>query len=137
MTISNRLRAFRAACGMSQKAFAAQSGVSQRSYQGYEDGRSVPGGDAIAAFVKMGVDANWLLTGEGELWRVSAGQTGVSMSVPSHAHALEALQAWQIEHDVKIPADKIARAVILLAELAGEDEAQLKPLADKVLRLVA
>jgi transcriptional regulator with XRE-family HTH domain len=122
---------------MSQKTFAAQSGVSPRSYQGYEDGRSVPGGDAIAAFVKMGVNANWLLTGEGEMLRTNARQTEVSMGIPLHAQALEALQTWQIEHDVKIPADKIARAVVLLAELAGEDEAQLKPLADKVLRLVA
>lgn len=67
MTISERLKTARASLGLSQKDFAAQSGVSARGYQGYEDGRSVPGGEAIAGFVRLGINANWLLTGEGPM----------------------------------------------------------------------
>ncbi|MDR1367104.1 MAG: helix-turn-helix domain-containing protein [Candidatus Accumulibacter sp.] len=68
MSISDRLRVARASLGLSQKAVAEQSGVSTRGYQGYEDGRSIPGGEAIAGFVKLGINANWLLTGEGEMF---------------------------------------------------------------------
>ena len=46
---------------------AEQSGVSARGYQGYEDGRSVPGGEVIAGMVRLGINANWLLTNEGEM----------------------------------------------------------------------
>ncbi|MDR0775902.1 MAG: helix-turn-helix domain-containing protein [Azonexus sp.] len=67
MTISERLKTARATLGLSQKEFAAQSGVSARGYQGYEDGRSVPGGEAISSFVRLGINANWLLTGEGQM----------------------------------------------------------------------
>lgn len=52
---------------LTQKEIAAQSGVSERSYQGYEDGRSVPGGDAIAGLVRLGISADWLLSGYGEM----------------------------------------------------------------------
>lgn len=67
MTISDRLKAARAAIGLTQKEVAAQSGVSARGYQGYEDGRSVPGGEAIAGLVRLGINANWLLTGDGPM----------------------------------------------------------------------
>lgn len=64
MEIAERLKAARAALGLKQTEMAAQSGVSPRGYQGYEDGRSVPGGEAITGFVRLGINANWLLTGE-------------------------------------------------------------------------
>ena len=67
MTISERLKAFRAELKLTQKQLAEQIGVSGRGYQGYEDGRSIPGGDAIGRFVKLGLNANWLLTGDGEM----------------------------------------------------------------------
>lgn len=67
MSIPERLKAARSALGLTQKEVAEQSGVSTRGYQGYEDGRSVPGGEAISGFVKLGINANWLLTGEGPM----------------------------------------------------------------------
>lgn len=64
---SGRLKAARAALGLTQVQMAEQSGVSARGYQGYEDGRSVPGGEALSGMVRAGVNANWLLTGDGEM----------------------------------------------------------------------
>lgn len=68
MTIPDRLKAARNALGLIQRDMAVQSGVSVRGYQGYEDGRSVPGGEAIEGFVRKGINANWLLTGEGPMF---------------------------------------------------------------------
>jgi phage repressor protein C with HTH and peptisase S24 domain len=67
MGIPERLKEARNQLGLKQGEMAAQSGVSARAYQGYEAGRSVPGGDAIQGFVRVGINSNWLLTGEGEM----------------------------------------------------------------------
>lgn len=67
MEIASRLKLARQAIGLSQKALAEQSGVSTRGYQGYEDGRSVPGGEALAGMASAGINPLWLLTGEGSM----------------------------------------------------------------------
>jgi transcriptional regulator with XRE-family HTH domain len=67
MDLAGRLKAARAALSLKQTEVAAQSGVSEGGYQKYEMGRSVPGGEAIAGFVRLGINANWLLTGEGPM----------------------------------------------------------------------
>lgn len=67
MDIPERLKAARGAIGLKQDEMAAQSGVSYSVFQKYEMGRSVPGGDAIAGFVRLGINANWLLTGDGPM----------------------------------------------------------------------
>ena len=66
--LSSRLREARARLGITQKDAAEQAGISARGYQGYEDGRSIPGGDAIAGLVWLGINANWLLTGKGRMF---------------------------------------------------------------------
>ena len=40
-----------------------------RTYQDYERGLRQPGAESIGAFVLAGINANWLLTGEGEMLR--------------------------------------------------------------------
>lgn len=67
MNFQARLKAARASLELTQAQMAAQSGVSVRSYQGYEDGRSLPCAEAIQGFVVLGINANWLLTGEGPM----------------------------------------------------------------------
>ena len=67
MGIPERLRVARKHLGLKQGDMAVQSGVSARAYQGYEAGRSIPGGEAIQGFVRAGINSNWLLTGEGEM----------------------------------------------------------------------
>lgn len=65
--ISGRLKLARAALSLNQKEFASKSGVGFSSYQKYEMGLSIPGGDAIKGFVKLGINANWLITGTGPM----------------------------------------------------------------------
>lgn len=67
MEIASRLKVARQALGLSQKALAEQSGVSTRGYQGYEDGRSIPGGEALTGLASAGINPLWLLTGEGSM----------------------------------------------------------------------
>lgn len=67
MTLAERLKTVRESAGNDQKTMAEQLGISFRSWQDYELGKSVPGGKVFEALVKLGFNANWLLTGEGAM----------------------------------------------------------------------
>jgi phage repressor protein C with HTH and peptisase S24 domain len=69
MSLAERLKTARESMGFEQKKLADQLGISFRSWQDYELGKSVPGGKVFEALVKAGFNANWLLTGDGEMKR--------------------------------------------------------------------
>lgn len=66
-TLAERLKTIRELAGNDQKTMAEQLNISFRSWQDYELGKSVPGGKVFEALVKLGFNANWLLTGDGEM----------------------------------------------------------------------
>jgi len=70
MGLSERLKAIREISGKDQKGMADQLGISFRSWQDYELGKSIPGGKVFEALVKLGFNANWLLTGQGGMKQV-------------------------------------------------------------------
>lgn len=53
--------------GLKQEDASSKFGVAKSTYQKYEAGSSIPGGEAIAGFIGAGINANWLLTGEGPM----------------------------------------------------------------------
>lgn len=65
-----RLREVRHAFGdMERDAFAAKLNISANSVARYERGDRVPDGDVLAAYKsRFGISADWLLTGEGEMF---------------------------------------------------------------------
>lgn len=67
MEIARRLREARETLGLKQAELATKSGCSPSTYQKYEQGSSVPGGEAIAGFARLGINAHWLLTGWGSM----------------------------------------------------------------------
>jgi transcriptional regulator with XRE-family HTH domain len=69
MGLPDRLKIVRDALGLSQKDMAKKINVSLTALQGYEADRSVPGGNVIERLVRLGFNANWILTGEGEMRR--------------------------------------------------------------------
>ncbi len=123
MTIHERLRAARTALGLKQEEMAEQSGVSGRAYQGYEGGRSVPGGDALMGFVHAGINANWLLTGEGpmllrELQTAGAKEPAQAVDLELMQGLLEMLEEELEKRDRDLgPASK-ARLVAVLYDCA-------------------
>lgn len=69
MTLPDRLKKVRAEVGLSQRKMATAIGIATRTWQVYEEGGSVPGGNVIEALAKMGFNANWLLLGDGPIRR--------------------------------------------------------------------
>lgn len=137
MEISDRLKAFRAAIALKQEEMAAQSGVSYSVYQKYELGRSIPGGEAIAGFVRLGINANWLLTGDGPMLLADL------HSAPSGAldmnrlqMALQATEEGLSDTQSYMDSDKKAELVLAVYELLEESGVN-KERVLKLIKLVA
>lgn len=67
MEIRDRLKAARAALGLTQAEAASKFALPIGSLRKYESGPSEPGSSALAGIVRAGINANWLLTGEGPM----------------------------------------------------------------------
>lgn len=66
--IGGRIKAARNALGLTQDALAKLAGSpSKAGLQHNESGRAMPGGQMIGTLVRAGINANWLLTGEGPM----------------------------------------------------------------------
>jgi len=65
--IPQRLTQIRQSLCITQREMAGILGISARVWQFYESGRSIPGGLVIAELVNIGFNANWLLSGHGEM----------------------------------------------------------------------
>jgi repressor LexA len=72
-TIGERLRSARAGKELDQSVLAEKAGVVTRTLQRWEKGEQVPDGVSITRLAKAtGVQASWLLTGEGEMYATPA-----------------------------------------------------------------
>lgn len=69
MSVTDRLKNIRGQLGKSQKEMAALLSISYRTYENYEKGLNSPNWDVCESLAKLGFNANWLLTGEGEMRR--------------------------------------------------------------------
>lgn len=65
--IGGRMKAAREAIGLTQVGLAKAVGGSRRGIQENEARNRVPGGAVVAYMVRLGINANWLLTGEGDM----------------------------------------------------------------------
>ena len=65
--IGGRIKAAREALGLTQEGLAKAVGGSKRGIQENEARNRVPGGDVVSGMIGLGINANWLLTGEGPM----------------------------------------------------------------------
>lgn len=113
--IGARMKAARKSLGLSQAGFAAQHGFNLRTYQGNEAGYNEAGITLGAAFSRAGINANWLLTGEGpmRIEDLQAAKTPDSLDRERMRLAMEAVEEGLSEAKLTmVPAKK---AELLLA----------------------
>lgn len=133
MSFQDRLKAARSSLGLTQAQIAALSGVSTRSYQGYEDGRSLPCAEAIAGIVNLGVNANWLLTGEGEMLLKDVATVPPGALDPVRLRlAIEAVEEGLAAAGRLMAADKKAELVLAVYDLLEEPGVK----KERILKLV-
>lgn len=65
--IHERIKQAREVLKFSQPEAAEVSGIPVGTLRKYEQGPSKPGAEAMSGLVKLGINANWLLTGEGPM----------------------------------------------------------------------
>ncbi|KMK50593.1 DNA-binding protein [[Actinobacillus] muris] len=68
MSISSRVCLIVSHFGGSITKFSERSGINYRSVQNYMRGDREPNSEAYVKFAQMGVNINWLLTGQGEMF---------------------------------------------------------------------
>jgi len=108
-TVGGRLKEARADLGLTQKELCALVGKPLPSLRDYELGKSIPGGDAIAGFIHAGINANWLLTGEGPMLLANLISTVSPAAFPGiNADALEAIIEGALKITPNAPASQIA-----------------------------
>lgn len=78
MCISERLRQICEAKNWKIKDFAEQTGIAYRTLQGYVGGEREPNAEGMAAIAKAGVNLNWLVSGEGEMFQSEQQKTVMS-----------------------------------------------------------
>lgn len=64
MTTADRLKKIRESLAISQNAMAIKVGCHKKSWEGYENGTSTPGGEILSKLAELGIDINWVLTGQ-------------------------------------------------------------------------
>lgn len=127
--IGDRLKRVRKECGYTQKSMAEAIGAALSGYQQYESGRSVPGGAVVAGLVQLGINANWLLTGNGPMLIKDIAKTSISpapvgaLDVELLGTVLEAVEEGLAQTRRKMAPDARARLVLAIYELyAGAAE---------------
>lgn len=60
------------------KDFAEQTGIAYRTLQGYVEGECEANAEGMAAIAKGGVNLNWLVSGEGEMFQSEPPKTIMS-----------------------------------------------------------
>lgn len=73
--IGTRLKEARAALGLTQRELCSKSEIPLPSLRDYELCKRIPGGEAVSGLVRAGINANWLLTGEGSMQLSEAAQS--------------------------------------------------------------
>jgi bacteriophage CI repressor helix-turn-helix domain len=68
MCISERLRQVCEAKNWKITDFADQAGIAYRTMQGYIGGEREPNAEGMTGIAKAGVNLNWLVSGEGEMF---------------------------------------------------------------------
>lgn len=70
--IGERIKQARNALKMMQKDFCLRIDMPLPSLSNYELGKRIPGGEALISFTNAGINAHWLLTGEGDMFQADA-----------------------------------------------------------------
>ncbi|MCV6588304.1 MAG: helix-turn-helix domain-containing protein [Marinobacterium sp.] len=138
MSIGERLQQARKALELSQDAIADSIGSKKRGYQENERGRSFPGGKVIEGFVRLGINANWLLTGQGPMMvsdlepcsavsQTSVLKEAAHLSTSQHQLVAQLIDELAAKPEPGFSADTVREMVITVHEIMREERMELSP----------
>lgn len=112
--VAERLRQARHSMGLTQKEAAERANqMPLPSYKGCEAAKKIPGGEAIQGLMKLGISANWLLSGEGPMLLVNTQAQTIS---PREAALIDTARFGLAQPDASaLPASALDPARLRLA----------------------
>ena len=120
-----RIKSVRNHLGCTQKDISEHVGCKFRAWQSYESGKSIPGGKVLAGLSKLGVNVDWVLTGDGEMMDNTPKDD--SPSIPGMPHSAEQAQADMyddiIHHDKEAAARRDEQFTAISVRLKESREA--------------
>lgn len=135
-SIGERIIAIREAMKMTQKAFASFCGMPLPSLKDYEAGKRMPGGEALQHFIDAGINANWLLTGDGDMLLNDPRRDGTTVDLRRLETAIRELDAALGRARRTLDPERKARAVGVLYEFQGQAGGNKPVAVDRLLDLV-
>lgn len=84
-SFNSRLKYVREVLGYTQSGISEVCGSKLRSWQEYEKGSRVPGSQVLEGLVHLGVNVNWVLTGQGPMLSKDAALPERPQAAPAHS----------------------------------------------------
>lgn len=133
--VNERLRASRAALGLTQRELSEAAGVPLPSLKDHEAGKTMPGADALGGYMRAGISANWLVSGHQPMLLRDIGAVPAGALDPDHLKAvIVGLEQAIDEMDSEMAPERLADLVLALYELTRESGT--KPQRATIIRLV-
>jgi len=138
--IGTRMRAARAALGLSQEGLANAVGGSKRGIQNNEALKSVPGGEVICGLIALGINSNWLLSGAGPMLladlQAPAAQAS-AIDTETLAYVIEAVEEALESRHKTLAAQRKAALIQLIYDYCMDTGRRETGTVDRFLKLVA
>ncbi|MGE4545795.1 MAG: helix-turn-helix domain-containing protein [Pedobacter sp.] len=137
MTLAERLKKVREETGLSQKNMAKSLSIATRTWQIYEEGGSVPGGNVLEGLGRLGFNINWVLLEDGEMMRCKEEYVST--------FPIDKKIMWEVIVEIEKvfarlskpwPPEKKAELILLLHDEIMEGEMKSEEIEKNVLRIV-
>lgn len=116
--LSQRLRDVRKSLNLTAAAMAERVGLKNRqSWEQYERNKTSPKADVLSRLVMLGIDVNWLLTGEGTMSRQEQGIDEAFFN-----DVTEAAMLWTDENGLELPKASMGRSLLALYYASIEEK---------------
>ena len=138
--IGLRMKAARDVLGLTQDGLAKAVGGSKRGIQENEARNRVPGGEVVFGMVRLGINANWLLTGQGpmllaELQGKTAPASATDWQVMGYV--IDEVDRVLKAHRLTLAADKKIALIQVLYDYCVDTGKQESGTVERFLKLVA
>lgn len=118
LSVGSRLKLFREFLKLTQVQLAAAIGGTAIAIQGNESGRSMPNSKSLIGLYKLGMDINWLLTGEGQMVLAKQPSNISGVELGKFADAMEIIDLYLVKTGKTLSPDKKRKAVEALYKLS-------------------
>lgn len=137
--ISDRLKEIRLSLEYTQTRMGEAVGGKLRSWQEYESGTRMPGGSVFAGLARLGVNVNWILTGEGPQMRTAAQTPGEAAAVDIEllGELLKMLRQHQDKCGRRYVPEDEAAIIAKMYQYVIEEETPTREDRQRVIRLVS